>query len=76
MEQENKIDDVLARFSMLDFTDETPVKKEKTVEEVLEEFPVLNYDYGSAVYFSRKFPLLPDEAFEVLEENFLMKTTK
>ena len=72
MNQENNdIDELLRLFPVLDFTEKEPVKKKVllTLEEVLEEFPVLDFDYGTVAYYSRKYPLLPDELYEVLAEN-------
>jgi hypothetical protein len=72
--ENNTLEKLLTMFPMLNFTEEKPEKpmknKPKTLEEVLEEFPCLNYDYGTASYYAHKYPYLPDEAYEVLEEVF------
>jgi hypothetical protein len=73
MSEDNKIEEaleeVLSAFPLLDFREPLPPKK-KTLEDIKREFPVLNYDYGSAVYFSRKYPMLPDEVYTIMAENF------
>jgi hypothetical protein len=44
--------------------------EEERIEEFLQKYPQIVYDYGSPFYFQRLYPKLPDEAFDVMAELF------
>jgi hypothetical protein len=80
-QENNDVEELLAMFPCLNFTEKEPVLAKRrarlakkkvllTLEDVLEEFPELNFDYGTVAYFARKYPLLPDEMHQVFAENF------
>jgi hypothetical protein len=70
----DELDDLLSQFSMLDYREKPViVPKPKTLEEVITEFPMLDYDYGTARYYSHKYPMLPDKLYQILEDNFNAK---
>lgn len=77
-EENDAIEELLCLFPVLDFREKEPVKKKilLTLEDVLEEFPELDYDYGSVAYFARKHPLLPDELHQVLADQFIERMKK
>jgi hypothetical protein len=67
----DELEDLFSQFSMLDYREKPVITpKPKTLEEIKKEFPMLDYDYGTASYYAHKFPFLPDELYQILEDEY------